>query len=144
MGRRQKMTLENALKYHVEMWSDMQRDLGDNPSYKMRAYYKDNWCRKWIKEHPEYKCSYRINADCFLCEYITSNNLTCSVCPVVWDSLAENPTKEKVDDFLFHPEAISCCSQYGNMGSIHAYAPISEILNLPFRIERELFNGQNK
>ena len=40
------ITRENALKLHRQMWSDMQRDLGDYPSSKDRLKYKEQWCRE--------------------------------------------------------------------------------------------------
>ena len=40
------ITRENALKLHRQMWSDMQRDLGDCPSLNDRLKYKGQWCRE--------------------------------------------------------------------------------------------------
>ena len=42
----QKLTKEEALKLHRQMWSDMQKELGDNPSYFERLDFKDEWCKK--------------------------------------------------------------------------------------------------
>ena len=41
-----KLTKEEALRLHRAMWSDMQRELGDNPSPSERLDYKGEWCEK--------------------------------------------------------------------------------------------------
>lgn len=71
---------ENALKLHRQMWSDMQRDLGDCPSSWDRMVYK----RKWCKEHIEGDFIFN---DCFLCEYVDEMfpDADCEeVCPIKW------------------------------------------------------------
>lgn len=74
------LTREEALSYHYQMWSDMQNDLGDDPSDDQRFIYK----RKWIANNfPEY--SGKIANNCFLCEYAGGNYTTCeNICPVKW------------------------------------------------------------
>lgn len=73
-----KLTKEQALSYHHQMWSDMQRDLGDCPSPSDRVKYKSQWCI----EHSFNKLTFY----CFLCEYVFRhyNNMACEHCPVVW------------------------------------------------------------
>ena len=54
------LTREEALKLHRQMWTDMQKDLGDCPNPGERVEYKADWCL----EH-----GYDICNNCFLCEY---------------------------------------------------------------------------
>lgn len=99
------ITRENALKLHRQMWSDMQRDLGDCPSSNDRMIYK----RKWCKEHVE--DDFILN-DCFLCEYVEEMfpyEDCAKVCPIKWIN----------DD---------CCGAEG-----WEVMPISKLLALPER-----------
>lgn len=61
------LTRERALELHRQMWTNMQRDLGDNPGYREREKYKNKWCKEHFPD--EY-----IDNDCFLCEYDRLNN----------------------------------------------------------------------
>lgn len=114
-GLKMKLTLEEALKLHREMWSDMQRELGDCPKGYDREEFKINWC---IERFPEQM----IACNCFLCEFDEQySNMMCSNCPIVWESLSDDGKD-------------NCCSQYkGIGGEIYKNAPISEILALPER-----------
>ena len=58
------LTKEEALSYHRQMWSDMQRDLGDCPTRSERCKYKAHW----INEH--FSDERHIINDCLLCEYV--------------------------------------------------------------------------
>lgn len=77
-----KLTRERALKLHRQMWSDMQKELGDNPFSLARTEYKHQWCDKYFPEE-------HIQNNCFLCEYALNMDLTtsskCSHCPIKWD-----------------------------------------------------------
>lgn len=100
-----KLTKEEALKLHYQLWSDMQRDLGDCPSYQKRGDYKLQWCR----EH-----HYFVLNNCFLCEYTNEIDpylkVDCGyICPIQWIN----------DD---------CCDREG-----WATMPISKLLALPER-----------
>lgn len=108
------LTREKALSYHRQMWSDMQRDLGDEPLREQRFAYK----RKWIKNHfPELvdkNSDYEIiRNNCFLCEYVDENYGWCD-CPIDWPAGrcedGEHKSEENWD-----------------------YMPISELLALPER-----------
>lgn len=102
-----KLTREEALELHRQMWSDMQRELGDCPDYCDRISYKSEWCnRRFLNE--------KIEADCFLCEYCNQkyNVYECSHCPIDWG-------------------APDCCSGTVN----YKKSPISEILALPERVD---------
>lgn len=72
-----KLTREEALKYHRQMWLDMQKELGDNPTSSERVLFKDKWCREHF--HNE-----MIHNNCFLCEYTFDNRRTCRKCLVFW------------------------------------------------------------
>lgn len=98
-----KLTREEALRLHRQMWSDMQKDLGDCPDYHDRIMYKYEWCKK------NFPYNY-IKTDCFLCEYVVENDLTCTNCPIDWGG--SSCRKGKV---TYHR------------------SPISEILALPER-----------
>ena len=56
------LTREKALELHRQMWADMQRDLGDEPSPEQRNRYKAEWCRKHFPRDI-------ILCNCFLCAY---------------------------------------------------------------------------
>ena len=97
------LTREEALKYHRQMWTDMQKELGDNPTRYNRVIFKERWCREHFPKS-------KIACDCFLCEYVFNNSKhTCKECPVVW------PDED--------------CHRNG----YYYDAPISEILALPER-----------
>ena len=76
------LTREEALKLHRQMWSDMQKELGDNPDYEEREQYKKKWC---VEHFP----NKYIDNNCFLCEYnrITNNDYYCDcreTCLIKW------------------------------------------------------------
>ena len=101
-----KLTREDALNLHRQMWSDMQKKLGDNPSEGARVKFKQQWC----KEHFPGEC---VATNCFLCEYVFNNlDCSCSACLIDW------PYK-------------TCYGQ-----DYYYAAPISEILALPERKEK--------
>lgn len=105
-----KLTREEALKYHRQMWSDMQKELGDEPSHVDRVDFKYDWCKKHFPN--EYVCN-----DCFLCEYnIQHGEELCEdACLIDWtDSTGKNT---------------GC---FGS-GTDYAKSPISVILALPER-----------
>ena len=70
------LTREEALKYHRQMWTDMQRKLGDNPSGYERIRFKDKWCAEHFPDE-------HISNSCFLCEYV-ENNSDSSCCLIAW------------------------------------------------------------
>lgn len=70
-----KISKEEALSKHREMWTAMQETLGDCPSHRDRAIFKTKWC----KEHNE-----AVSLDCYLCEYTIKNRLDCDSCPIDW------------------------------------------------------------
>lgn len=78
-----KLTREEAIMLHREMWADMQANLGDNPDYVERVAFK----KKWIKEHFPNE---HVNSNCFLCEYAQSivgdSFARCRACPIAWNS----------------------------------------------------------
>lgn len=105
------LTREKALELHRQMWTDMQRDLGDTPNGGQRVEYKTQWCDVHFPKES-------IENSCFLCEYDKSSaRNNCKSCPIRW------PYE---DDF---PICYCTNNQY------YYNAPISEILALP---EREI------
>ena len=58
-----KLTREEALKLHQEMWGDMKAELGDNPTEESRLKFKEDWCFKYFPDE-------EICSNCFLCEYV--------------------------------------------------------------------------
>lgn len=76
------LTREQALSLHRQMWTDMQKDLGDCPSRLDRVEFKSNWCKVHFP-HESILCA------CFLCEYAENNNIGCSECLIDWDSDSE-------------------------------------------------------
>jgi hypothetical protein len=103
---------EMAVRLHRMMWSDMQRELGDNPSRDYRAKFK----REWVKRNFPGEI---IANDCWLCEYAVSkleqsDDLYCNkYCPIKWPNCHCN-----------------------TIGFSYANAPISDILALPARNEK--------
>ena len=110
------LTREEAVRLFHEQWSDMQKDLGDNPDVEAREAYKAYWCRKHGFNNTKNYC--------FLCEYSHDKSpWFCHHCPVKW------PTQDG-----------KCISAYleDDTRLKHGYyltAPISEILALPEREE---------
>lgn len=110
-----KFTKEEAIKYHKQMWTDMQKELGDNPSESARLMFKTDWCKSHFPHM-------HITANCFLCEYANNHSMhfnECDDCPIIW-----GPAKES-----FY------CIDDGN--TIYTTSPISEILALPERVVLE-------
>lgn len=118
------MTREEALRLHREMWTDMQKELGDCPTGSDRRIYK----QKWLEKHGYTD----VWADCFLCEYAFNKckdkGNYCELCPINWLPLSAN-------------ELDCCISVYRKCkfqtyhNNIYRKAPISEILALPERSE---------
>lgn len=72
-----KITREEAIDLFHQQWTDMQKELGDCPSWVERAVYK----RKWCEAHNFVNCN-----SCFLCEWaVQNNNVGCDKCPIDWD-----------------------------------------------------------
>lgn len=82
-----KLTREEALRLHRQMWIDMQNKLGDTAigcdadDIRRRTRFKTKWC----KEH--FGDDYEIFNECFLCEYVRERSkfgMECSICPIDW------------------------------------------------------------
>lgn len=71
-----KLTREEALKYHRQMWTDMQEELGDEPNRTERVVFKEEWCAKHFPGE-------NIMCSCFLCEYV-NECLGGRNCLIVW------------------------------------------------------------
>ena len=41
-----KLTKEKAVELHRQMWTDMQRELGNCPTEYQRVKYKEKWCKE--------------------------------------------------------------------------------------------------
>lgn len=106
-----KLTREKALELHRQMWTDMQRDLGNTPNGGDRVDYKRQWCDTHFPKES-------IENHCFLCEYDSLSAIhDCKSCPIRW------PYEDDCD--------VCYCTKY----RYYYKAPISEILALP---EREI------
>ena len=117
---KEKLTKEQALKFHRQMWSDMKKELGNNPSSKARQKFKEEWCKD--------NGFVDIAGDCFLCEYVIQHNtdpFSCN-CLIDWKPLTGG----------------SFCTRVGNGGYSYKDAPINKILELPERKVDEL-KGDN-
>lgn len=105
------LTKEKALELHRQMWSDMRKELGDNPSYLERLVFKNEWCKNYGFMD--------VYASCFLCEYSVQHHPIrgkgCN-CPIDWKQLTGIE---------------SCSSDRGGYDE----SAISDILNLPERVE---------
>lgn len=116
-----RLSREEALRLHREMWTDMQNELGDNAGFYSRFEFKKKWCLKH-----QY---YYVANHCFLCEYTRQNNIgsvNCNKCPIDWSELGEG-----------HFKNYSYCTNTPNEPHLEIWqeASISAILTLP---EREI------
>ena len=113
------LTSEEAIQGTISMWSDMLRDLGENPSEKQRFVYKLHW----LTEHGySFVGPFRMpENECFLCERarivwmdVIGLSCKCSCCPIEW------PGKEVIDSY--EPKCVGHEVDYRK-------APLSDILN---------------
>ena len=73
-----KLSKTLAVALHRAMWTDMQTELGDNPTPNQRACFKATWINKYFPNE-------NVVHNCFLCEYaFTGDNHSCSACPIRW------------------------------------------------------------
>ena len=120
-----KLTREEALRLHRQMWGDMQKELGDKAvgdgkDIIRRSLFKYKWCEEHFGKNNH------VYNECFLCEYTSEQGgfgIICEICPINWG-----------DDKAF---AYACPCESG--ATIWFESPISEILALP---EREVEDGQ--
>lgn len=109
---KEKLTKEQALKFHRQMWSDMKEELGENPSFGARLDFKEKWCID--------NCFVDVDTNCFLCEYAIQHNTidpsSCN-CLINWEPLTGRGS----------------CTRVESGGYSYANAPISKILELPER-----------
>lgn len=106
------LTREEAIKLHRQMWTDMQKELGNRPTHHKRFLYKEKWVSEAFPDE-------RIMFDCFLCEYAKVDIYgNCDKCPIDWgkDRFRKNT-----------------CQKIRSTGTDWRYSPISEILALPER-----------
>lgn len=106
------LSKEEALRLHREMWSVMQKKLGDCPSADDREAFKIEWCNKYFPYE-------FILHNCFLCEYA----IDCDHCPINWSSLNVFKINRCYADYRGTPNIYE--------RRIFLTAPISEILVLP-------------
>lgn len=72
-----RLTKEEAVFYHHQMWKEMREKLGDNPEKKDRVHFKKDWVRSRFPDE-------QIFNNCFLCEYTNLKGLDCDSCPIKW------------------------------------------------------------
>ena len=115
-----KLTREEAIALHRDMWADMQANLGDNPNCVERVAFKKKWVEKYFPNE-------RVNSNCFLCEYaqnIIKNPFTrCRACTIAWNSYRLPDCKPGT--WQVARSAIAAVD--------YRYSPISAILALPER-----------
>ena len=132
-----KLTREEALKLHREMWSDMQTALaGGNDNNRIRSEFKE----RWVKSHfPEMEVKHY----CFLCEYALQmhneksdrplaffeGKKCCKYCPIDW----RDDIYRGWSDNSYKGNGYDC--ENGEVS--WECSPISEILALPERIVNE-------
>lgn len=103
-----RLTREEALELHRQMWSEMQKELGDTSYQVDRLRFKEQWCKTHFPNE-------LVVSNCFLCDYVEDKypEYSCKdACPIVW------------------PTDTGSCTGY-------LYMPISKILSLPEREEME-------
>ena len=100
------LSKEMAVRLHRMMWSDMQKELGNDPLEGVRLKFKKDWIERNFPDA-------LVMHNCFLCEYsFHQTGRCCSNCPIKWPEGHCNGTKFS-----------------------YATAPISDILALPARSE---------
>lgn len=113
------LTADEAYAKHIEMWTAMQKELGDNPRHSDREQFKEEWCREHGEDY--------IDNYCYLCQYDdeqfgnsrTGNCGDCGDrCLVDWGEV-----------YVSARRYTGCCSGMTR----YAISPISEILALPRR-----------
>lgn len=112
------LTREEALELHRQMFSDMQKELGNNASPDKREPFKKRWC----KEHAP---GMSIRNHCFLCQYATEEyarrgeyiNMCKTCCPIDWEKVG----------------LTDCCDDIDSGGQFYYYAPLDKIISLPER-----------
>lgn len=109
------LTREEALSLHRQMWTDMQKELGNNPAAIDRENFKRNWCEQHFPNQA-------IINNCFLCEYTGE---FCNDCPIIWPN-----TDRK--SFGFY-----CCRINGKDMNGYNSMPINRLLALPERSRDE-------
>ena len=120
-----KLTREEALKLHRQMWEDMRTALaGGNDNHRSRIEFKDRWVKSRFP-------GMEVKHDCFLCEYALQmhneksdrprtffdGKLCCKYCPIDWS------------DNIYKGDEYTCENGEVNWD----ISPISEILALPER-----------
>lgn len=118
------LSREEALALHREMWTAMQKELGDTPAPHKRIKFKMQYCDDKFG-----RCA--VNCSCFLCEYVFQNHFECDKCPIDWSSLAFE------DDVKYGTCLAEYCNALLHGRVIYEHAPISEILALPEREVKE-------
>lgn len=107
------LSKEMALILHRMMWSDMQKELGDDPSCNARNRFKTDWIQRMFPD--EY-----ITNHCFLCEYAGTDG--CSKCPIDWGNVQVS-------------KGLAQCT---GDNTDYLTSPISEILALPEKGKEEV------
>ena len=75
-----KLTREEAINLFHQQWTDMQKELGDCPSWEKRAIYKTKWCNAH---------NFADSNNCFLCEWAIQNgDVPCDECPIDWGDVS--------------------------------------------------------
>lgn len=131
-----KLTREEALGLHRNMWESMRNKYGDNATVEERAGHKYRFTKE-ITDEP-------IDHFCFLCEYskgaaekLLCGNLSredyCEFCPIDWRT--EEERDEKSDKYIKPGLPFVC--QANEKSGVEKIdwrdSPISEILALPER-----------
>ena len=110
----EELTKSRAVELFRRQWTDMQRDLGDDPSPEQRSRYK----KKWIREKFPGRT---VTCGCFLCEYVARrHNGECSKCPIKWPKDVDEGPR---------------CQGYPIPETDWRFAFLSEILALPVKEE---------
>ena len=121
------LTREEALKYHRQMWTDMQEALGDKPSATERYAFKDKWC-------DEHFPGEEIRHSCFLCQYTCQFSgygvEDCSKCPIVWPC----EPSHGIDDYFCEGKRLI------DEENGYRFMPISKLLALPERETEDVSN----
>lgn len=127
------LTREEALKYHRQMWTDMQKALGETGTgeYDCRyaddklAYARNSFKLDWCEEHFP---NVVILSNCFLCEYAWQKQVECT-----WQT-GEEACRCIHCPIKWHKWNIDFACECNDEGAVRwNSSPISQIIALPER-----------
>lgn len=131
---------EEIMALSEKMWKDMQRDLGECPTYSQRFFYVKTWLKNNMETTDEENLSV-YSPLCFYTDRLSHMRASfnhdypcCECCPLKWEKLAHDCDKGKKLTYEWRDKWKSCKATYKNAkykgDSIFESAPLFEIIEL--------------